>query len=211
VIEPATPLRSILIVEDERIVAADLQAMLIDMGYDAYAIASSGAEAIAHATARAPDLALMDINIKGPMDGVETAALLRERSGTAIVFLTAFAYDSTAERVEDSEPYAYLVKPVTSPALKSTIELSLHRHDLERRLHHREQELSRNNVQLSTLIDHIQSGVLVEDEHRRMRARIPVNSWAPTAPHSRSGSKVASRNPSSSSLESTGSCRSASG
>jgi diguanylate cyclase (GGDEF)-like protein len=162
-------LRSILIVEDEGIVAADLRAMVADMGYDAYAVCSSGAEALARAAEKAPDLALMDISIKGPMDGVETAALLRERFGTAIVFLTAFAYGSASERIHQSEPHAYLVKPVTSAALRSTIELSLHRHELERRLRNREQELSRNNVQLSTLLDHIQSGVLVEDERRRIQ------------------------------------------
>lgn len=159
-------LRPILIVEDERIVAADLQEMLNDLGYVAYAVAASGAEALARAAEKVPDLALMDIHIKGPMDGVETAALLRERFGTAIVFLTAFADDSTIERVKQSEPYGYLVKPVTPAALKSTIELSLHRHDLDRRLRNREQELARNNVQMSTLIAHIQTGVLVEDERR---------------------------------------------
>jgi diguanylate cyclase (GGDEF)-like protein len=162
----SAPLRSILIVEDELVVAADLRGMLGDMGYDAYAVAASGAEALAHAAKKAPDLALMDIHIKGSLDGVETAALLRERFGTAIVFLTGFADDSTIERVKQSGPYGYLVKPVTLAALKSTIALSLHRHDLDRRHRNQEQELARNNVQMSTLIDHIQTGVLVEDESR---------------------------------------------
>ena len=143
--------------------------MLIEMGYDAYAVAISGDEALTRAAEHAPDLALMDINIRGPMNGVETAALLRRRFGTAIVYLTAFAYDSIANRLQQSEPHAYLVKPVTSAALKSTIELSLYRHDLERRLRNREQELSRNNVFMSTMIEHIQTGVLVEDEGRRIQ------------------------------------------
>jgi diguanylate cyclase (GGDEF)-like protein len=134
-------LRPILIVEDERIVAIDLQRTLQSLGYDPYAIAASGAAALTRAAEKTPDLALMDIHLKGALDGVETAVLLRERFGAAIVFLTAYADDSTIERVKQSEPYGYLVKPVTSAALKSTIELSLHRHVLDQRLRNQEREL----------------------------------------------------------------------
>jgi CheY-like chemotaxis protein len=85
----------VLVVEDERIVAMDLQEELGRLGYDAYAVASSGEEAIARATERCPDIVLMDIRIEGPLDGIETAAILRERFGIPCIFLTAHADEAT--------------------------------------------------------------------------------------------------------------------
>lgn len=120
------PLR-ILIVEDERIVAADLQETLNGLGYDAYAIASSGAKAIAIARKRRPDIALMDIRIDGPVDGIEVAAHLSQVFDTSIVFVTALASDATFQRAKYALPYAYLIKPVSGFALKATLELAVQR------------------------------------------------------------------------------------
>jgi CheY-like chemotaxis protein len=125
--DAARPLR-ILIVEDEHIVAADLQQLLNGLGYDAYAIVSSGADALAVARETAPDLVLMDIRIRGLLDGIETAVQMRQRHGTAIIFLTAHADDATVERAKQSDPYGYLIKPVNAAALKTTIELTSYRH-----------------------------------------------------------------------------------
>jgi PAS domain S-box-containing protein len=133
---------AILIVEDEVIVARDLQQTLIDLGYDAFAVASSASEAIARATERCPDLALMDIRIRGVPDGIETARVLGERFGVAIVFLTAHADDSTLERAKVTNPHGYLLKPVSSSALVSAIEMSLYRHEVERQARERERQLS---------------------------------------------------------------------
>ena len=88
---PAARVHSVLIVEDERIVAKDLQQTLNDMGYDAFAIASSADEALMRASEKCPDVVLMDIRIKGQRDGIETASLLRDRFGVPIVYLTAHA------------------------------------------------------------------------------------------------------------------------
>jgi len=123
----ARPLR-ILIVEDERIVAADLQQMLRELGYDAYAVAASGADALAIARQTRPDIALMDIRIRGLLDGIETAAQLRREFNTAVIFLTAHTDDDTLQRAKLAEPYGYLPKPINAPLLKSTIELTSHRH-----------------------------------------------------------------------------------
>ncbi len=95
---------SILIVEDERIVAKDLQQTLGDMGYDAYAIASSSDEAIARASEKCPDVVLMDIHIKGQRDGIQTAEILKQKFGVAVVYLTAHADDATIERAKYTEP-----------------------------------------------------------------------------------------------------------
>lgn len=115
----------ILIVEDERIVAADVQQTLRTLGYDAYAIAGSREAAMAIAAVEYPDLAVMDIRIDGPIDGIDTAMEMRERFGTRIVFLTAYADDLTLERAKRLMPCGYLLKPVTALAIKAAVELSL--------------------------------------------------------------------------------------
>jgi two-component system, response regulator PdtaR len=125
--KPPRALR-ILIVEDERIVAADLQQMLRELGYDAFAIAATGAEAVALSRQSRPDIALMDIRIRGLLDGVETAMQLRREFNTAVIFLTAHSDDATLKRAIHAEPYGYLLKPVNAPLLKTTIELASHRH-----------------------------------------------------------------------------------
>jgi len=124
------PLR-ILIVEDERIVAADLQQMLHDLGYDAYAIAAAGADALSIARQTPPDIALMDIRIRGLLDGIETATTLRREFNTAVIFVTAHADDATLDRAKHVEPYGYLLKPINAPMLRTTIELTSHRHRRE--------------------------------------------------------------------------------
>lgn len=132
----ATP--GILLVEDERLVALDLQQTLRELGYDAFAIASSADEAISEASRRCPDVVLMDIRIKGGLDGIEAAAILRERFDVPILYLTAHADDATVNRAKNTEPYGYLLKPVRTVELRSSIELALYRHNMQRQLRVRE-------------------------------------------------------------------------
>jgi signal transduction histidine kinase len=132
------PAKSILIVEDERIVAKDIQQTLRELGYDAYAIAASADEAIARATEKCPDLVLMDIRIKGNRDGIETAEILQSRFGVPVVYLTAHADEATLDRAKKTQPHGYLLKPVKWAELRSMVEVSIHRHQMEKRLHERE-------------------------------------------------------------------------
>ncbi len=129
---------SVLIVEDERIVAKDLQQTLAAMGYDAFAIATSGDEAISQASERRPDVVFMDIRIKGQQDGIETAQILRSRFDVPVVYLTAHADAATIERAKRTEPLGYLMKPVRAAELRSAIEIALHVHEMERQLRERE-------------------------------------------------------------------------
>ena len=129
---------AILIVEDEQIVALDIQQMLQGLGYDAFAIAATADDALARARTRRPDLVLMDIRIKGERDGIETADVLRERFLTPVVFLTAHADEGTLNRAKKVEPLGYLVKPVKLQELHSAIELALYRHETETHLRERE-------------------------------------------------------------------------
>jgi signal transduction histidine kinase len=129
---------SILVVEDERIVAIDLQETLASLGYDAFAVASSSDEAIAEASRRCPDLVLMDVRIRGARDGIDTAAMLRQRFDVGVVYLTAHADQATIDRAKQTEPYGYLVKPVKPAELLGTIEVALHRRLMETRARQRE-------------------------------------------------------------------------
>ena len=125
--------RSVLIVEDESIVANDLQQMLEGLGYRASAIASSSEEAVARATEERPDIVVMDVRIRGRMDGIKTAQLLIGRFGVPVVYLTGHADEATLERAKQTRPYGYLLKPVRPHALRGALEIALHEHDEETR------------------------------------------------------------------------------
>lgn len=152
---------SILIVEDERIVASDLQQTLQDMGYDAFAVASSAEEAVACSTARHPDLVLMDIRIRGSDDGIATASLLKKRFPVAVIYLTAHADEAVLERAKRTEPDGYLVKPVKASELRSMIEITMHRRALERA----REQLRSQERRLHAITDSVPVSVGYFDRH----------------------------------------------
>jgi PAS domain S-box-containing protein len=129
----------ILIVEDERITAEDLHDILTELGYTVTASASSGAEAIAKAEETKPDLALMDIRIKGDMDGIETARVLRDRFNLPVVYLTAHADTATLSRAKLATPLGYITKPFQEAELHASIEIALHKHQEDLKLLGQEQ------------------------------------------------------------------------
>jgi len=136
---------AILIVEDERIVAKDLQHTLLEMGYDAYAIASSAEEAVACATRKRPDVVLMDIRIKGQEDGIQTAAILKNKFPVSVIYLTAHADDAMIDRAKRTEPHGYLLKPVKAGDLRSMIEIATYKREIDQvreRLRASEQRVS---------------------------------------------------------------------
>jgi PAS domain S-box-containing protein len=138
-----TPIaHSVLIVEDERVIAKDIQETLQGMGYDAFATASSAAEALARVKERCPDLVLMDIRIEGTEDGIETAKLLSALHDVPVVFLTAHADEETIERAREAAPYGFLAKPVKPADLRGAIETSVYRQSIDRRLRERERWFS---------------------------------------------------------------------
>ena len=101
----------LLIVEDEAIVAADLQSRLPQLGYQVAGTAASGEHALALAEQVQPDLVLMDIHLPGTMDGIETAREMRARFRLPVVFLTAYAEGATLQRAKLAEPFGYILKP----------------------------------------------------------------------------------------------------
>ncbi|MDB4929335.1 MAG: sensor histidine kinase, partial [Myxococcaceae bacterium] len=130
---------SIIIVEDELLVASDLRRTLTALGYEVPAMAATGDDALARIAAHRPDLVLMDMMLKGPMDGVAAAARVREDFGIPVIFLTAYADEHSLQRAKLTEPYGYLIKPFEERELRSMIEVSLHRHAAQRALAERRQ------------------------------------------------------------------------
>jgi PAS domain S-box-containing protein len=129
---------TILVVEDEALVAKDLQRSLSGLGYRVPATAGSAVDALRCAERHHPDLVLMDVRIRGADDGITAAGALRARYGVPIVYLTAYGDRATVARAKDTSPYGYLLKPVKIEELRITVELALHKHAIDRELRERE-------------------------------------------------------------------------
>lgn len=141
----------ILIVEDEAIVASVLQDSLIRLGYDVPETVPSGEEALARLPELKPDLVLLDIMLQGPMDGIETAAIVRKDHDLPVVFLTSHADQATFERAKLTEPFGYVLKPFQEREVQINIEISLYKHKLERERERMRRELEQALAQVQTL------------------------------------------------------------
>jgi PAS domain S-box-containing protein len=161
------PHANIMVVEDEYIVAKDIQNTLTNLGYTVPAIAASGEEAIKKANEMQPDLILMDIVLKGALDGVETANEIKTQLDIPVVYLTAYADDKTLQRAKITEPYGYLIKPFEERELHSTIEMALFKQSMEKRLKDSEQWLS-------TTLNSIGEGIIATDEKGEITFINPV-------------------------------------
>ena len=132
---PSTVVRPrLLVVEDEAIVARDIQAQLLELGYDPVGHATRGDQAIAMAESLRPDLVLMDIQLAGDMDGVAAAQIIRTRFSLPVVFLTAFAADDVLERAKLAEPFGYILKPFSERELRTVLEMALYKYEADVRL-----------------------------------------------------------------------------
>lgn len=135
--------KKILIVEDEVLIARNIAAELENSGYEIIDTVNSGYMAIEAALKIKPDLILMDIVIKGDMDGIETSMELNKKIDVPIVFLTAYSDNDTVNRVKDVAPYGYILKPFRKRELNIIVEMALVRHDFEVRLRESEERYSR--------------------------------------------------------------------
>jgi len=124
----------IQIVEDEKIVAMDIQDRLESFNYTISELAVSGEEAIKKAADTNPNLVLMDIMLKGKIDGIKAAQHIRAFFDIPVVFLTAYADENTLQRAKMAEPFGYLIKPFDDKELHATIEMALYKHMMERKL-----------------------------------------------------------------------------
>lgn len=124
--------RKILIVEDESLIAMDIQDCLRSFDYDVVAITSCGKEALTLVESKQPNLVIMDISLEGEMNGAETALAIRSRFGLPVIFLTAFTEQAILDRARLAQPYGYLVKPFQDRELVANIEMALYKHQQER-------------------------------------------------------------------------------
>lgn len=147
---PADP-TSILLVEDEGIVARDLEETLQRMGYRVVGIASEGSQAVRMAEQLAPELVVMDVSLRGEIDGIQAACMIQERLPLPVIFLTGHSDPQTLQRAVLTGPLGYLLKPFQEVELRCAIEVAIHKHRADVALREREAALLRNAELLETL------------------------------------------------------------
>jgi DNA-binding LytR/AlgR family response regulator len=122
-------LKRILIVEDDMIIAANLSMQLTQLGYEVTGIESRGEEAVVHAKVNTPDIVLMDIQLKGALNGIETAKKILQDVQIPIIYLTANSDELTFNKAKETNPYAFISKPFNKLDLERTIALAIQRYE----------------------------------------------------------------------------------
>jgi len=150
---------TILIVEDDAILAMDLQRMITELDYTVVGPLASGEEAIIFILDNHVDLVLMDIELAGAMNGIRTAETLHQTSDIPIIFLTGFSGDPLLEQAKIAAPYGYLIKPVPERELEATLEIALHRHSLDRQLQKSRLDLARSEEKYRQLFENSPLGI----------------------------------------------------
>ncbi len=138
----------VLVIEDEIIIAMDLENRLQKLGYMVAGIAASGKEAIQAIESKRPELVLMDIVIRGDIDGIDTAGIIKEEFDIPVVFLTAHSDPATLKRARITQPFGYLLKPFDDRELQSNIEIAIYKHQIEKELKENRAALRRANRKL---------------------------------------------------------------
>jgi diguanylate cyclase (GGDEF)-like protein len=136
------PRPRVLIVEDERIVALHLRQRLSALGYKVSAAVASGTQALHEIREKRPDVILMDINLEGELDGIETTRLIPPELHIPVIYLTAYSEETTLERARGTLAYGYLLKPFSDRELHATIQMVLKRRKIDIALQKSEQRLS---------------------------------------------------------------------
>ncbi len=122
---------NILVVEDEAIVSKDIQNSLKKLGYNVVGSSATGEKAIELANSENPDVVLMDIMLKGEMNGIDAASIIKEKQSIPVIFLTAYADELTLSKAKVTQPYGYILKPFKEIDLHTTIEMAIYKHSKE--------------------------------------------------------------------------------
>jgi two-component system cell cycle sensor histidine kinase/response regulator CckA len=160
-IAPVTATK-ILIVEDEGIIAGHISSRLLRTGYEVCGIAESSEEALAKIAELSPELILMDIRIKGSMDGVETAAKLREHYDIPVIYLTAHTDQQTIDRAKVTGAFGFLTKPIHHTSLATAIEMAVHKHRADRAARHQ-------RAWMATVLNTMADAMLVLDRDHKIQ------------------------------------------
>ena len=156
---------NILVTEDESIVRKDIERCLVNLGYNVIASADNGEDAIELALKHKPDLALMDIMIKGDMNGIAAAEEIKRNLDIPVVFLTAYADENTLNEAKLAEPHGYILKPFKDVDIQTAIEMALHKHG-------KEQELKLESDFLRSLAEHKQDAEVIFVKNRSRLIRV---------------------------------------
>ena len=144
----------VLIVEDEAIIALDIERQLIQAGFVVSGKAQTASQSFRQIERDSPDIVLMDIRLKGEMDGVQAADTIRKRYALPVIYLTAHSDNATLDRARATQPYGFLVKPLANTNIKATITMAIAKHQGER-------EVESNRKLLTTLLHGLADAVLV--------------------------------------------------
>ena len=155
---------NIMVVEDEVIIAKEIKIKLENVGYSVTSIVNSGERAIESSDQDRPDLILMDINLKGKMDGIEAAEIIHSRFGIPIIFLTAYADEDKLERAKITMPFGYILKPFTDSDLKVNIEMARYVAQIDAERRHAEEELRNYRDHLEELVEERNAQILKSNE-----------------------------------------------
>ncbi|MBU2645562.1 PAS domain S-box protein [bacterium] len=154
----------ILIVEDETIIAMSIESMLQGLGYQVTSIVNTGEKAIEKAETDKPDIILMDIRIKGRMDGIEAAEVIRTRFETPVIFSTAYLDEERIERAKITMPFGYILKPIQERDLKVTIEMALYVAKVGAKRKRAEAETEKSEIKYRSLVEFMPQGMFETDE-----------------------------------------------
>lgn len=157
----------ILIVEDEIIIAKDIENTLIKDGFTVVGLVSSGEKTIQEIERANPDLILMDIKLKGKMDGIETAEIIKNRFNLPVIYLTSYKDEKTLLRAKVTEPYGYIIKPFDPKELKILIDLSYYKHKTG-------EKLKEGKEWLSTTLNSIGEGVIAVNSNGTIQYMNPI-------------------------------------
>ncbi len=153
----------ILIVEDENIIAKDIQQTVVRLGYSVSDIVNSGEEAIKSIEQKLADVILMDIMLKGELSGIETAQIISRHFSIPVVYLSALTDEETLQKAKLTEPFGFVLKPFDGKELHNTIEIALYKHKMETELRKRNKEIEEEKKRSEELLHHILPADIVKE------------------------------------------------
>ncbi len=154
---------SILIAEDENIIAKDISKTLERLGYNILGAVRTGKDAILKTARLKPDLVLMDIMLEDEMSGIEAAEKIMSSFDIPVIYLTALADDETLQRAKITEPFGYVLKPFDERILHSSIEMGLYKHQINKKLKERTRELEEERIKSNQLLHNILPSEIVKE------------------------------------------------
>ncbi len=157
----------ILIVEDERIIALDLQRRLIRFGYPDPVITTNGLDALKAIDTDRPNIILMDIMLSSDFDGIETATIIKEKYNIPLIFLTAYSDEKTVERAKKAEPYGYILKPFKEKELYTTIDIAIYKFQSN-------EKLKKQERWSSAILHSIEDGIIATNQNGLIEFMNPV-------------------------------------